>query len=249
MHETNLSLVVLRCSDLEASRAFYELLGLSPVREQHGDGPVHYSLSAGSTTIELYPSLGKSTSDLRIGISTPNLSEVRQRLEQSRSVGRHLVVVDPDGHVIELSQLTPEICAAHASVRFMGEYLDPFHVSRLLRLPCDHTHHTGEPRIRRRADGVIQEFPPYPSGMWSTSSKGWVKSTELDTHVRWLLDQLEPLKTEIAELLASGATADIFCFSEGPTVEPPVLPGETQDRAARLSLPIEIDHYGPRQDS
>lgn len=37
------SLLVLYVSDLAESRRFYELLGFTFVREQHGDGPVHYS--------------------------------------------------------------------------------------------------------------------------------------------------------------------------------------------------------------
>jgi catechol 2,3-dioxygenase-like lactoylglutathione lyase family enzyme len=35
--------VVLRCADLERSRAFYEALGLTVVPEQHGAGPAHFS--------------------------------------------------------------------------------------------------------------------------------------------------------------------------------------------------------------
>ena len=38
-----LSLVVLRCADLERTRRFYEALGLTLMPEQHGSGPRHYS--------------------------------------------------------------------------------------------------------------------------------------------------------------------------------------------------------------
>ena len=38
-----ISLLVIRCQDLEASKVFYQQLGLVFEKEQHGSGPIHYS--------------------------------------------------------------------------------------------------------------------------------------------------------------------------------------------------------------
>jgi len=75
------------------------------------------------------------------------------------------------------------------------------------------------------------------------SSERWVKSPVLDTHMRGLLDELEPHAETIRHLLDRGLQARFFCFSQGSTTEPPSLPSETRYRAASLGLKIEIDHY------
>jgi catechol 2,3-dioxygenase-like lactoylglutathione lyase family enzyme len=52
-----ITLIVLRCADVERAREFYETLGLTLVAEQHGAGPRHYSTTIGRTVLELYPRL------------------------------------------------------------------------------------------------------------------------------------------------------------------------------------------------
>lgn len=100
----NLSLLVLRCSDLAKSREFYELFGLRFADEQHGTGPNHLSSQIGSAVLELYP-LGKnSTSGLRFGIemARPDVSVASiEGLGGKVVSGAPFVVRDPDGHTIE----------------------------------------------------------------------------------------------------------------------------------------------------
>ena len=115
--------------------------------------------------------------------------------------------------------------AAHASVRFMGGSLDPLDVTRALRLPGDHAHRNGEPRVVRRRDGTIREYAPYRQGMWSMSSETWVSSQDLNIHVKWLIEQLEPRKAEVQRLMQAGIVADIYCYSAGRTEQPPDIPG------------------------
>lgn len=107
------TLIVLRCSDIERSRAYYECLGLRFVREQHGSGPEHYSTRVGTLVLELYPRKDAETSGLRIGFSVPELTATLQRLERSGSIVHRVareatppyaLLRDPDGHWIELSQ-------------------------------------------------------------------------------------------------------------------------------------------------
>lgn len=139
--------------------------------------------------------------------------------------------------------------AAHASVRFMGEALDPLEVAKRLRLPCDHSHRKDEPNVKRnRVTGAVLEYSSYRQGLWSMSSENFVRSDELDKHVLWLLAQLEPLSHEIAGLLALGIEGDIFCYSLGDTPNPPTLPDTTTVRATALGLTIEIDHYDASED-
>lgn len=107
-----LTLLVLRCGNLEASRRFYSALGLVLTTEQHGSGPVHYSCQLGTTVLELYPAQSKTTST-RLGIGVPSVATALGAL---RSLGnsidheptperRSCLVRDPDGNAVELTQL------------------------------------------------------------------------------------------------------------------------------------------------
>ena len=138
---------------------------------------------------------------------------------------------------------------AHASVRIAGESLDPLDVTKALRLPPDHVHRQGEPRIQRRRDGSLREQAPYRQGLWSMGSERWVDAPELDVHIRWLLDQLEPRRVELQRLLEGGASGGIFCYSDilpssipsssgSPSSGFP-LSGSTLGRCVALALPVE----------
>jgi len=134
--------------------------------------------------------------------------------------------------------------SARASVRFMGDSLDPLDVTLLLRLPYDHAHRDGEPRLgRRRGDHSVHEYAPYRQGMWSMSSEDWIRSVDLDAHVRWLLDQLESRAEQVKELLSRGVFGDIYCFASGTPAESPALPEATLARVAALGLEIDTDYY------
>ena len=112
----SLNLVVLRSTGLERARGFYECLGLQFARHRHGSGPEHLSAELGGCIFELYPQPTGSTSTLgtRIGFSVPSLDAIISALSdfpaaiisppQDSPWGRRAVVVDPDGHRIELVQ-------------------------------------------------------------------------------------------------------------------------------------------------
>jgi len=135
---------------------------------------------------------------------------------------------------------------AHASLRVMGENLDPSDVTKALQLPPDTTYRRGDPRLSRARNGRVVRYSPYSAGMWSMTSKGCVHSGRLETHVAWLLNELEPVANEFRDLLEDGIHADIFCYSVGSTDRPPAIPNSLRDRAARLGLIIDIDHYDER---
>jgi catechol 2,3-dioxygenase-like lactoylglutathione lyase family enzyme len=109
-----ITLIVLRCADVERAREFYEALGLTLVAEQHGAGSRHYSATIGRTVLELYPRRGSETRGMRLGLSVSDLAAAVGALER---VGGRVVrtgatqtpsaiVEDPDGHTIELTQAT-----------------------------------------------------------------------------------------------------------------------------------------------
>jgi catechol 2,3-dioxygenase-like lactoylglutathione lyase family enzyme len=107
-----ITLVVLRCADVERAREFYEALGLALVAEQHGSGPRHYSATIGRTVLELYPRRGTETSGMRLGLSVSDLAATVGAVE--RAGGRVVrteatgtpsaILEDSDGHTIELTQ-------------------------------------------------------------------------------------------------------------------------------------------------
>jgi lactoylglutathione lyase len=100
-----LSLVVLRCADLERTRRFYEALGLTLTPEQHGSGPRHYSARVGETVVEFYPDVSGSTRGLRLGLRLVDVQAAVSAVAEIGAVARPgspLTIDDPDGHRLEL---------------------------------------------------------------------------------------------------------------------------------------------------
>ncbi|MEL7968760.1 VOC family protein [Vreelandella neptunia] len=107
-----LDLFVLRCSDLRASKQFYEQLGFSFVEEQHDHGPVHYSSENAGFVFELYPLVSsESVANTRLGFSVEGLDNIIPDLDlvdQYEFGGKHVYIVqDPDGRKVELSEQKP----------------------------------------------------------------------------------------------------------------------------------------------
>lgn len=99
-----LNLVVVRVADLERSRAFYAGLGLALVREQHGDGPVHYACSMLGTVLELYPATDEDRPGrLRLGFCVNRFDGPNARLIRQRPDASVYLLKDPDGNSIELT--------------------------------------------------------------------------------------------------------------------------------------------------
>ena len=102
-----LVLLVLRCADVGRSRAFYEALGLSFEREQHGAGPQHFSCQMTWGVLELYPATERFPAECstRLGFHVDSLTFAETRL---RGAGLHVagaepgVMLDPDGRRVQL---------------------------------------------------------------------------------------------------------------------------------------------------
>lgn len=108
--EPELSLLVIRAADLEASKEFYAKLGLRFQIEQHGKGPVHLSSTLGGTVFELYPSAGEGHAPVRLGFVVQSLDSIVSKLGGSavkvldRDGTRVGIAVDPDGNKVELTE-------------------------------------------------------------------------------------------------------------------------------------------------
>lgn len=111
-----LNLVVIRSRDIELAVSFYDCLGLQFSKHRHGNGPEHYTAELSGSIFEIYPHSEKSASTLgvRIGFNVPSVKDSILALEgYPNSVevpatdsewGLRAVVIDPDGHKIELLQ-------------------------------------------------------------------------------------------------------------------------------------------------
>ena len=58
-----MSVLVLRAKDdeVDATKAFFENMGLEFVEEQHGTGPKHWACQRGNFVFEIYPKGSKDT--------------------------------------------------------------------------------------------------------------------------------------------------------------------------------------------
>ena len=113
-----LNLVVLRCLDIIKAAEFYSCLGLRFSLHRHGNGPEHYAAEIPGSVFELYPLApgGSSTVGVRVGFGVPSVDVALAALAgypgcvvsaaKDSEWGRRAVVADPDGHRVELVELT-----------------------------------------------------------------------------------------------------------------------------------------------
>jgi len=102
-----LNLLVLRCKNIQVTKAFYEKLGLIFVQEQHGKGAVHYATYVDEMVLELYPlKEGFEIEQSRLGFSVANgfIENMQDDVvSQYEFNGQKVFVVqDPDGRKVEL---------------------------------------------------------------------------------------------------------------------------------------------------
>jgi hypothetical protein len=112
----SIGLLVLRCNDIEVTRAFYDQLGFVFSLEKHGSGPEHFACERDGFVLELYPSSDRHPPDkvrfgLALTLSADSSGDILQypNLKVLRTpdvVGNRLVMLleDPDGRKVEISQ-------------------------------------------------------------------------------------------------------------------------------------------------
>ena len=101
-----LSLLVLRCTDIEQSKEFYSTIGMAFVREQHGAGPEHYAFEKDGFVFELYPGKPDNT---RVGFNVDSLERTVDSLTtrgyEVRRTSKRALAKDPDGRTVELTEI------------------------------------------------------------------------------------------------------------------------------------------------
>lgn len=109
------NLLVIRVSELERSRQWYEELGFSFAREQHGNGPIHYAAERDGFVFELYPASQRNppSTSVRLGFKVTNVrgiaagkdtaGQVVTQPSVSAGVTRALLI-DPDGIKVEIAE-------------------------------------------------------------------------------------------------------------------------------------------------
>lgn len=114
LNQITLNLIVIRVKDLEISKRFYEKLGINFSYEQHGNGEKHLSAMLEGIVFEIYPrSNNINTSNcVRLGFRVASVDKIIEELQAIETVivsppkdsqwGRRAVIIDPDGHKIEL---------------------------------------------------------------------------------------------------------------------------------------------------
>lgn len=111
----NLSLVVIRTSNLDSLVAFYSNFNLVFEYHKHGDSPYHYSTTIEKTVLEIYPLAKHQTSpdkSLRLGFAVDHFDTIITKLKNSgvkflcvphqTEFGYLAIVEDPDGRKIEI---------------------------------------------------------------------------------------------------------------------------------------------------
>jgi lactoylglutathione lyase len=116
MFEAQLNLVVIRSIDLEKAVKFYQTIGLIFEKHQHGNGLEHFASKSGQAIFEIYPQTARSESTIgtRLGFQVFDIDSLVISLQKedvkvivkpiASEWGRRAVVVDPDGHRVELIQ-------------------------------------------------------------------------------------------------------------------------------------------------
>ena len=104
-----LDLLVLRCTDIRATRSFYELVGVAFVLEQHGGGPDHFAAALDEVTFEMYPATPTRPPEpgLRIGVRVDDEEAIVDALVSAGHLPRHasgpVSFVDPDERIVAIS--------------------------------------------------------------------------------------------------------------------------------------------------
>jgi hypothetical protein len=123
-----------------------------------------------------------------------------------------------------------------ATFRMWGGGLEPHEVSTRLNIDPSRAHRRGDRRGKNKV---------WANNHWELTSQDQVSSSDLEVHINWLLDQLEPGQTELLMLLAEpDVQADIFCYWEsatgqgGPGFSPSVM-----RRLVEFNLKLNLDIY------
>jgi hypothetical protein len=123
-----------------------------------------------------------------------------------------------------------------ASLIIIGKELDPVEITELLGIKPSKSFKRGDQRT---------DTEKWPHGYWELCSSESIKSSDLELHLQWIVDQLTPDNEYLLALRKEkGLKAKISCFSilgKGQTVIN--LPLPLLKQLADTNLSIELDLY------
>lgn len=188
-----------------------------------------------------------------LGISETDLGDAIHILKDAAGLGpRDRVRIWDDGSVtddrnvlvaISTTKSKPATVMAYASLRFLGDRLEPDRVTSILGVSPTLAYRKGEVYKRSRGQDIIGR-----SGLWLLTTRRRFDSLRLQDHFGELLDALfpegsdrliEPLRMLMKR---DGLKSDVTCFWYGEHgATPPEIPEETRAAFARIGATIETD--------
>jgi hypothetical protein len=111
------SFITLYAENILKTSRVYECLGLTFMKEQHGDGPVHLACEQDGQVIEIYPGKDATARSILIGFDVSDLDQTKSRLARldvvvlkdiAEAAGtRRMIVLDPEGREIYIQEMRP----------------------------------------------------------------------------------------------------------------------------------------------
>ncbi len=119
-----------------------------------------------------------------------------------------------------------------------GKDIDPDEVTILLGIEPSTKHKVGE------IHGKNQEMV-WKTGLWLLDSTGQVQSSDIEKHIIWVLDQLEPMKPQLASIMTN---PDVhielrIIFSLFRQSWESKINVRTMERLAELKIPLGISTW------
>lgn len=119
-----------------------------------------------------------------------------------------------------------------------GKSVDPDEVTSLLGIVPDTKHKVGE------IHGQNQEMV-WETGLWLLDSSGHIQSEDIEKHIAWVLDQLEPMKLTLATIRTKPDIHIVLkmIFSLFSANWETKITNRTIDRLAELKIPLDISFW------
>jgi Domain of unknown function (DUF4279) len=143
--------------------------------------------------------------------------------------------------IIELRE-NPNCELTNATFRLMGDLIQPNELTILLGIQPNFSHAKGD-TFESRA-GLLK----HRTGIWALESENKLEATNLEKHLIFLLDKLEPVSANILELITKySLSVDFHCYWVSATGQGgPLISPKTLMRIANLHayLDFEIQFFG-----
>jgi hypothetical protein len=123
--------------------------------------------------------------------------------------------------------------------------LTPQEITERLGLQPTRTHEKGQPKGFRRKDGSISPLIVWKDSAWHLNAP-LKRDQNLEEHIKWLLDILEPKRDSIKSLSPECTLVRFFCgFSSGHGQGGFALDSQTLERLSKLGVSFVLDLYPP----